>query len=119
MIRCPVCAINVKTTRLECEGCHVALEGVFELPRLARLPVEHQNMAEALVLSGGNLKRLAQEMNISYPTLRKRLDDLIAALEGLRKADEGRAEDILKAIETGAMTAEQGLRQIKELNGEL
>lgn len=95
------------------------MEGCFHAPRLARLTPEHQKFVEALVLCGGNLKELTEQLEISYPTLRKRLDTVIDALRHLKKEDEKQIGKILQQIETGTLSAENGLRQIKELNGEL
>lgn len=89
------------------------------MPRLARLSQEHQKFVEALVLSGGNLKELTGEMDVSYPTLRKRLDTLIEAMSKLQNSDKKRIESILECIEAGDVAAEEGLRHIKEINGEL
>ena len=88
------------------------------MPRLARLTREHQKFVEALVLSGGNLKELSGTLNVSYPTLRKQLDALIKEMQDLKSSDERKIDSILQHIENGNMSAEKGLRQIKELNGE-
>lgn len=119
MIGCPVCASKVKISRLGCSGCGLALEGDFSLPRLARLPKEHQQMAEAFLLCGGNLKDLAVTLDVSYPTLRKRVDEMIAGLKDLKEKDKAAAETILADMEKGKIPAEVGIRKIKEMNGEL
>jgi hypothetical protein len=75
-------------------------------------------MAEALVLAGGNLKQVAKTIDISYPTLRRRLDDMIAALATLRHEDETRAQVLLDDVEAGRMTPEAAARLIREMNGE-
>ena len=59
----------------------------------------------------------AQALDISYPTVRKRVDDLIDELEALRAEDERRIDDILRAVEAGEIPASKGTRMIKELNG--
>ena len=89
------------------------------MPRLGRLSREHQTFIEALVLSGGNLKELSGSLDVSYPTLRKRLDALIAVMKELRHSDEQQIESILEGIEARDISAEEGLRHIKEINGEL
>lgn len=57
------------------------------------------------------------EMEISYPTLRKRVDGLIAALSDLRDRDDERTKRLLDGVERGATSAEQAARLIKEMNG--
>lgn len=119
MVSCPICQGTVEIQRAACRHCRVGFDGEFELPRLARLSAAHRRLAEALILSGGNLKALAGHLEVSYPTLRKRVDALMEALDELRTADESRAESILDDIEAGRTPADEGLRRIKEINGEL
>jgi len=65
---------------MACAGCHVQVRGEFSADRLSRLPVEHQRFIEMFVLSSGNLKQIAELTGVSYPTVRSRLDKVIAAL---------------------------------------
>lgn len=119
MIDCPVCKGNLRPARMVCEGCHLQVEGEFALPRLVRLPLEMRQLAEQMLLCGGNLKDLAAEVGVSYPTLRRKVDDMIAALKELKAADEKRIEAILEGIDQGSIKADQGIRLIREIQGEL
>jgi len=104
---------------LVCNGCHIELDGHFQFPRIARLSADHLKLAEAFLLSAGNLKELAATLDISYPTLRKRIDEMVAALTRLRTEDETGIKRILMQIEKGEISAELGTRLIKEMSGEL
>ena len=105
---CPYCAESMKTTRMACEACGIAVEATFADRPLARLPVEHQRFIEMFVLAGGSLKEIAKQAGVSYPTVRNRLDKVIEHLrvqvlaeapkERGRKMDEPSAADILKQI---------------------
>jgi hypothetical protein len=81
------------------------------------LDAEQQRLAEDIVLAAGNLKEVAGRLGISYPTLRKRVDAVVAALAGLRAADEAATGTMLDAVEGGRMTPEYAARRIRELNG--
>ena len=65
---------------MACSGCQCAVEGQFATTRLGRLPSEHQRFIEIFLLAGGNLKEIAQQAGVSYPTVRSRLDKVIDAL---------------------------------------
>lgn len=67
-------------TRMRCTACDVQVEAAFPDARLSRLPLEHQRFIELFVLAGGNLKEIARQAGVSYPTVRSRLDKVIAAL---------------------------------------
>lgn len=97
----------------------MVLEGSFNLPRLARLNSEMRVLAEQMILCGGNLKDLAVEVGVSYPTLRRRVDDLIQALATLKDNDEKEVAHLLDEIGQGQLPAEEGIRKIREIQGEI
>jgi hypothetical protein len=70
----------MQVTRMTCPSCEVSVEAEFPAPRLTRLPVEHQRFIEMFVLASGNLKAIAEQAGVSYPTVRSRLDKIIEAL---------------------------------------
>lgn len=89
------------------------------MPRLARLPQEFRLLAEQMILCGGNLKDLAVQVGVSYPTLRRKVDDLIAAIQNLKDADEAMIASILEDIDTGKIKSEEGIRRIREIQSEI
>ncbi|HUF10802.1 MAG TPA: DUF2089 family protein [Rhodothermales bacterium] len=117
MNTCLKCDGPLEPIRLACERCGIEISGRFETSRLTRLSGEHQDLAERILLSGGNLKEVAEAVGVSYPTLRKRVDELIAALEALRKSDQRRADAFLEAVENGNMRPEEAARRIGEMGG--
>ncbi len=119
MILCPSCKQNLQTTKLQCHHCDMEFSGDFKLPRLARLPSETQRLIEQFVLCGGNLKIMAEQLEVSYPTLRKKVDDIIEQMKQLQHADIEQQNKILDDIEHGRISSHKGIRMIKEMNGEL
>src|SRR3990170_8159652 len=77
---CPYCNEPMAVTRMSCHGCHTSIEAHFPSPRLMSLPSEHQRFIEIFILAGGNLKQMAEQAGVSYPTVRSRLDKVIDAL---------------------------------------
>lgn len=117
MHHCLNCRETLEVQRLACPACRLSFEGAFHLPRLARLPSEQQHLVEQFLLAGGNLKEAARSLEISYPTLRKRLDDLIEALSRLREKDDEQAGQLLDEVEDGGRRPEEAARLIKESRG--
>jgi hypothetical protein len=118
MKHCLVCQSSLTPTKLHCHECGVEYAGHFKFPRLLRLSTEHMKLAEAFLLCGGNLKALAEELDLSYPTLRKHIDAMMESLSRLKAEDEQAINTILADIEAGKRNAEEGLRLIREMNGE-
>lgn len=116
MNQCRYCHSELTVTRVNCRRCGVHCEGEFTLPRLARLAPELQSLAELVLLAGGNLKEVAALQGVSYPTLRKRIDALIGAIEELRARDQDETERLLGEVEAGRATPEYAARRMAELN---
>ncbi|GAG90289.1 unnamed protein product [marine sediment metagenome] len=113
--RCPYCYGKMEIERLRCTSCKVAIEGKFPISRLSQLNTEQQRFIELFVLSSGSLKEMAQKLNVSYPTVRNRLDRVIEALEGKMKPLEEQKGQILDAVEEGKLSAEEAADLIKQL----
>ncbi len=116
--RCPACGGKLSVQRLHCANCRMGMEGDFVLPRLAQLSREHQAFIEVFVHCGGSITEVEKALGISYPTVRKRLDEVVAALEGLPEASpRRRQQEVLDQIESGKLSAREGaalLRKFKE-----
>ena len=93
---CPGCAAALKVARLDCPECDTAVIGGFSLPPLARLAPEDQAFVLCFLRTGGNLKLMAKQYGVSYPTLRNRLDALVEQLGSLAGA-ESPGDDLGKA----------------------
>jgi len=93
------------------------LEGSFQVPPLLRLPPEDLDFVLAFVRASGSLKAMAAHFGQSYPTIRNRLDGIIARLEATGKDAEVQRHEILDAIAKGEMTADEGARRLREVIG--
>lgn len=118
MFDCFKCGGETRVTKAVCRRCGLGYEGEFETPRLARLGAADRALVEALIMSAGNLSRVSETMNVSYPTLRKRMDALIDRLSDLRRSDAERMEGMLTAVEKGEMDPEAAARLIEEMGGD-
>jgi len=101
--------------KVRCQKTGYAVEGPFETPALFQLRHDQFLLVESLIINGGNLKKVAEEVGISYPTLRNRLDDVIAILKRESTALKSKRMEILDAIERGDITADEGANRLKEL----
>lgn len=79
-VRCPSCEHRLEVKRLSCAHCGTEVEGAYPLPELAALSPEDQSFVCEFVKASGSLKEMAVILKVSYPTVRNRLDDVIAKL---------------------------------------
>lgn len=82
---CPSCSSELNVQSLVCGNCETTVSGEFGLPLLARFTPEEQTFIIDFVKSSGSLKVMAQKLNLSYPSVRNLLDDLIVKLENNEK----------------------------------
>lgn len=75
--KCPSCNHNLCVKSLHCTSCGTSVEGIFSLPVLASLHESDQSFILAFVKSSGSLKEMSRQLNLSYPTVRNMLDDII------------------------------------------
>jgi len=78
---CPSCQSHLTVKSLKCENCQTEVSGLYELPALARLSPDDQQFVLQFVKCSGSLKDMAKYLNLSYPTVRNLLDDIIERLK--------------------------------------
>ncbi|NPV56782.1 MAG: DUF2089 domain-containing protein [Anaerolineae bacterium] len=113
---CPICSGETEVTRIYCPRCDSTIEGHFHPPEnpFRALSPEQLQFVLAFIKCEGRLNRLEEELNLSYPTLRNRLVEIIRALgfepgkdeTPVRLTSEDRRR-ILEDLATGMITASQ------------
>ncbi len=122
--KCPTCGGELTITSLHCRSCHTRIESEYSTCRFCRLSQQNLDFIEIFVKNRGNIKEMERELEISYPTVRSRLDDVIKEL-GYEvevespgpgeMADERRA--ILKQLNAGEISAAEATELINQLRG--
>lgn len=87
-LQCPSCDENLMVKSLRCENCETEVIGAFSVPTLASLDHDDQKFILEFVKSSGSIKVMAQQLKLSYPTVRNRLDDLIDRIKKVEKEQE-------------------------------
>jgi hypothetical protein len=82
---CPSCESMLKVKQLYCENCETEVAGLYSLPIISQLPSDDQKFIIDFVKASGSLKVMAQNMKLSYPTVRNRLDEIISDINKLEK----------------------------------
>lgn len=92
-MRCPVCEGKLHVHRLSCPQCQA--EYTVDRPGS---PFDYLNKEQSSFLltflqCNGSIKAMEAELNISYPTVKKRYEELLIAL-GLKEEDTTKKKDI-------------------------
>ena len=109
--KCPSCSIPLKVARLSCPNCAVHLEGELELSPLAKLSPEDQAFVIAFIRHHGTIKKMESIFNISYPTVKNRLNAIAAALDRDFEAPSPNLY-VLEQIARGEISVEEALNKL-------
>lgn len=117
---CPVCHGELLVTRLVCRECDTAIEGRFISGPFTRLNEEQLHFVEAFVRNEGKITRMEEEFNLSYPTIRSRLHEVIRALgfepgkDSSTVLSEEERRQILEDLDKGKISSEEAMRMLEE-----
>ncbi|MDY0210853.1 MAG: DUF2089 domain-containing protein [Acholeplasma sp.] len=104
-------------TEVQSKQKDVTIRGEFQLSKFDYLTKEQQYFIEVFIKNQGNIKQIEKELGISYPTVKKNLEDVSQAL-GYKvetpKEDEKRI-DIFEKIRTGKLSIEAAEELLKKL----
>ena len=77
---CPVCDGELYIHRLSCKNCESEFPIDKPLSKYDLLPDEQKEFLETFLQSRGNIKTVGEALHISYPTVKRRLDELLVNL---------------------------------------
>ena len=109
---CPECRAPMGIQRLACPQGHVVMEGEFEVPTLAGLSLEEQLFVAAFLRCHGSIKRMEELFEISYPTVKNRLNAIVDKLDQVLDAPSSNLQ-ILERLEHGEITTEEALAKLR------
>ena len=122
--KCPTCGGELTVTGMHCRSCHTRIESEYSTCRFCRLSQESLDFIEIFVKNRGNIKEMERELEISYPTVRSRLNAVIKELGYEVEAESPTpgevAEDrraILKQLNDGEISASEATVLINQLRG--
>jgi hypothetical protein len=117
--QCPICGDQLAVTRLHCRQCDTTLSGHFSLGRLFQLSPEQLGFVETFVRCEGKLNKVGELLDLSYPTVRSRLTEVITALgyevgppEPASVPEEMR-QSILAKVANGDISADEAIKMLR------
>lgn len=132
LTKCPVCTHQLKAVKLHCQSCGTQIENTFDFPKIMHLSKEQLEFVEVFILSRGNIKDVEKALNLSYPTVRAKLDQVIEALadgkptgstltatqdpsdKKRKDLDSNQRQSVLDQLEKGELSAEEALELLKK-----
>lgn len=118
--RSPFDGGEIVVTRFYCPGSDTTVEGRFAVVSpFPQLSPEQLHFVETFLRCEGKLSRMEGELNLSYPTLRSRLHDIIRALgyepgkEEAAGVSEERRRAILSELDAGKISFDEAMATLQ------
>ncbi|MCD6246779.1 DUF2089 domain-containing protein [candidate division WOR-3 bacterium] len=111
--KCPVCDEPLIISELTCPNCGVKIQGKFDIPNLLILTDEQMRFLQTFLVARGNIKEVGKRLNISYPTVKNRLDNLIDALGLKAPKNEKSLDELLDDLEAKKTTVDEIVNFLK------
>ncbi len=115
--QCPICESDLIVTKLKCKNCNTEISGEFQLSKFNYLSKEHLYFIEVFIKNRGNIKQIEKELGISYPTVKRNLDEVIQSLGyKVTNDDHSRSahkEEIFRKLERKEITALEAAKLLK------
>jgi hypothetical protein len=118
--RSPFDGGEIVVTRFYSPGSDITVEGRFAVVSpFPQLSPEQLHFVEVFLRCEGKLSRMEGELNLSYPTLRSRLHDIIRALgyepgrEEPVAVSEERRRSILDELDAGQISFDEAMAQLQ------
>jgi len=118
LTQCPVCGGELTVTQLTCEPCSLRMEGRFETCEFCKLSEENLEFLRSFIRCRGIIKDVERDLGISYPTVRSRLDRLIAELgygEAPIESKDKKRHDVLEAVKEGKMSSKEAVAALRDI----
>jgi hypothetical protein len=119
--QCPICGGEVIVTQTQCRDCNTKMEGQFYSKTFSQLTPKQMEFVETFVRLEGKITHMEKELNLSYPTIRKLLHDVIRALgyepggeEELAELSEEDRQKILNELDSGEISLEDALKKLQD-----
>lgn len=119
--KCPVCSHDLSITRLHCHNCEIEITGDFTLSKLHSLNREQLDFVLTFLKNQGSIKAIEKDLNISYPTVKKMLNEVLLALgfDGVEEANDNRLSlqrsEILDKLARKEISFEEANKLLKDL----
>ena len=117
---CPICHDRLVVKTLRCNHCDTEITGDFSLNPFDYLSSEQLDFALVFIKNQGNIKNIEKDLGISYPTVKKNIEDLCNALNmttttALVPYEKDLREDTKRRLKNGEITFEDAERILGEL----
>ena len=114
---CPICSNKLTAKTLRCNECDTEISGEFTLSPFDFLTKEQLEFALVFIKNQGNIKAIEKDLGISYPTVKKNIEDLCISLNMKEDNDSNNdlREETKRRLKRGEISFEDAERILGKL----
>lgn len=122
--RCPTCGGSLFVSELNCTQCDTRVSGRFYATRFARLSAESLHFLEIFVKNRGNVKEMERELDLSYWSIRNKLNHIIEELGFAEEASpagppsvaaQAARQAVLDELDQGHISVQEAANRLAEI----
>ncbi|HEY3111005.1 MAG TPA: DUF2089 domain-containing protein [Chloroflexota bacterium] len=125
---CPSCGGELEIRELRCGWCETEIRSYFKPCDFCRLSEEQSTFLRLFVTSRGNLSDVEKRLGVSYPTVRAKLDEVIARLapaeprpaspsDGAAPTPDPDRRAVLEAVARGELSPAEAAQHLRARGG--
>ena len=117
--KCPVCGENLIVARYHCESCDTTIEGRFENNAFPGLTGQQIEFVKTFVRNEDKINKMEKELDLSYPSIRNLLTDVIRAMgyepgkDVSSEISEEKRRSVLDDLDSGKISADDATRLLR------
>ncbi len=114
---CPACSGALYVSEYTCSKCGTVIRGKFEMDEFLQLSEDQLLFLKVFIKNKGNLTEIQKEFDISYPTARNRLEEIIRRMgfEVQENPEKTESQKILEMLEKKEVTSKQAMEMLRQL----
>ena len=122
--QCPHCGGPLEVREVVCHQCDTQIRSHYHLSPFDRLDPDKRRFALLFLRAAGNLREMERLLGVSYPTVRKKLDEVIEALGGPVTAADPAADggsprrQVLELVRQGRLSVDEAIARLRALEEE-
>lgn len=113
---CPNCKSKMHVRELVCDNCELEMKGHFELTKFDYLDKNELYFVELFLANQGNIKEMEKDLKISYPTVKKMLEQIVRKLNLTLKGEssELKRREIYERVAKKEITLDEAEKLLEE-----
>jgi len=111
IINCPLCDDKMVISELRCPKCDARVKKDIALCPYCQLPDDDYEFLQVFLRTQGKITDIEKILNVSYPTIKTKIDNLLRALNLSPYSEE---QDPIDALSEGKISVDEAITMLRQ-----